>query len=51
MHASGSFAAKDKKTFSFERGKKENSAYSKIKVPGDVRGQEQDKLQPKAGDI
>lgn len=35
----------------FQKGKKENTTYTKIKVPGDERGQEQDKLQPQAGDI
>lgn len=51
MHASGSCAATTRK-YSISKGKKkENTAYSKIKVPGGVKGQEQDKLQPKAGDV
>lgn len=35
----------------FQKGKTENTAYTKIEVPGGVRGQEQDKLQPKARDV
>lgn len=34
----------------FQKGKNENMEYTTIKVPGGVKGQEQDKLQPKARD-
>lgn len=50
MHASGSFAARTRKHF-LSKGENVNTAYTKIEVPGGVRGQEQDKLQPKAGDV
>ena len=34
----------------FQKGEIENTEYTTIKVPGSVKGQEQDKLQPKARD-
>lgn len=45
------YCCQDKKTFAIKREKKKNTAYTKMHVPGGVRGQEQDKLQPKTGDV